>query len=299
MPPRTKPVSKREMTMNLEALRKHTFEPKFTSYSDRDTMLYALSVGAGSPPYDTADLPLVYEKNLKCLPTIAAVLGHPGAWMSADKFDVTMTKLLHGEQRIQFHSPLPPSGDIRCEYRVPAVIDKGGEKGALMYFDKIIYDQNTNDKLCTVSASYFLRADGGCGSFGDAPPPLDAIPDTAPDFTEEVVIDPRAALIYRLNGDRNPLHADPEIAKKAGFNRPILHGLCTYGICGLSLTRRVLDYRVEGMGSLALRFSAPVYPRETLVIEGWTMGNKTGFRATVKERNVLAITNGWMETVSN
>ncbi|MGB1906280.1 MAG: MaoC/PaaZ C-terminal domain-containing protein [Spongiibacter sp.] len=280
--------------MNLDALRHHQFDAKLASYSDRDTMLYALSLGAASPPYDTADLPLVYEKNLKCLPTIAAVLGHPGAWMSAKKFDVTMTKLLHGEQRIQFHAPLPPTGDIRCEYHVPAVVDKGAEKGALMYFDKVIYDQNTEEKLCTVSASYFLRADGGCGSFGQAPVPLEALPDTPADFTEEVTIDPRAALFYRLNGDRNPLHADPDIAQKAGFSKPILHGLCTYGMCGLTLTRKVLDYNVERATSLGLRFSAPVYPGETLLIEGWRFEGRIGFRATVKQRGTVAVNNGWM-----
>ena len=282
--------------MNLDVVKAHTFEPIIATYTDRETMLYALSLGACDDPMDAKELPFVYEKNLVALPSMAAVLAHPGAWIAAPKFEVNVVKLLHGEQRISFHKPLPATGELRGEYKVSAVVDKGADKGALVYFDKELYDNATGDLLCTVGATYFLRADGGCGSFGEAPAALPGVPETAPDFVEEIKIDKRAALYYRLNGDRNPIHGDPEIAKKAGFPAPILHGLCTYGICGLSVIRQALGYDVNRMASLGLRFSSPVFPGETLKVEAWNVDGGIAFRAFVVERDKLVINDGFVGT---
>ncbi|MDF1690755.1 MAG: MaoC/PaaZ C-terminal domain-containing protein [Zhongshania sp.] len=279
--------------MNLQALLTHKFDAKTVSYNDRDTMLYALSLGAGDPAHLEQDLNLVYEKNLVCLPTITAVLAHPGLWMTAAQFDIKLVKLLHAEQRIDFYHSIPPSGEIRAEYRVSAIIDKGPDKGAFMHFDKDIYNTANNELLCTVRACYLLRGDGGCGSFGEAPAALAAVPSGEPDIVSEIAIDERAALIYRLNGDRNPLHVDPAIAKQAGFAKPILHGLCAYGVAGLALTRAI-DGDVNRIASLGLRFSAPVYPGETLVIEGWRSAAGIHFRASSKERQQIVLNNGFM-----
>lgn len=282
--------------MNLHAFREHRFESLPASYKDKDTMLYALSLGLCQDPTDARELPFVYEKNLVCLPSMAAVLAHPGAWIMGEKFGVNWVKLLHGEQRAVFHQPLPATADLRGEYRIPAVEDKGAEKGALVYFDKLLYDTKSGAHLCTVSATYFLRADGGAGGFGDVPEPLPAVPARAPDFVDEVKTSRRSALLYRLNGDRNPIHADPDMARKAGFEMPILHGLCTYGICGYSVLRRAFDYDVTRMGSLSLRFSSPVFPGETIRVEGWDTGDGFAFQAIVVERQKLVVSNGFAST---
>jgi len=279
--------------MNLSAIREHDFKTKRVSYEDRDTMLYALSLGLCQDPQNASELPFVYEKDLQALPSMSAVLAHPGPWVTLSQFEVNYLKLLHGEQRAVFHQPLPASANLRGEFRVSAVQDKGAEKGALVYFDKLLYNADTDDHLCTVSATLFLRADGGAGGFGEVPDALPNVPDRSPDFIDEIKTSRRSALLYRLNGDRNPIHAHPEMARKAGFEEPILHGLCTYGICGYSLLRKALDYDVTRMGSLGLRFSSPVYPGETLHIEGWNTDNGIAFQAIAAEREKLVISNGF------
>jgi len=205
--------------------------------------------------------------------------------------------MLHGEQRVRHITPLPPSAELRGEYRVTAVVDKGADKGALLYLDKILSDNKTGDHLCTVSSSLFLRGDGGAGGFGEAPAPLVTVPEREPDFVDEIATSNRAALLYRLNGDRNPLHVDPGIAKKAGFDAPILHGLCTYGVCGFSVLRRAFDYDPARMKSFDLRFSSPVIPGETLQVEGWEVDGGVAFQAKVKERSKLVISNGFAASV--
>ena len=279
--------------MNLEALREHKFETMVTSYTDRDVMLYALSLGVCVNPLDDNELPFVYEKNLRALPSMSSVLAFPGLWIANKEFGVKFVKLLHGEQRARYTKPLPPCAEIRGDYRVSAVVDKGADKGALVYFDKILSDNKTGDHLCTVSSTLFLRGDGGAGGFGEAPEPLAAVPEGSPDFFDEIPISKRAALLYRLNGDRNPLHVDPDIARKAGFEVPILHGLCAYGVCGFSVLRKAFDYDPAGMKSLDLRFSAPVVPGQTLQVEGWDVDGGVAFQARVKESNKLAISNGF------
>ena len=279
--------------MNLEALREHKFEPLVASYTDRDVMLYALSLGVCDDPLDKDELRFVYEKDLVVLPSITAVLCHPGAWITNEKFAVNYVRLLHGEQRAEYYRPLPPEGELRAEYAVRAVVDKGKDRGALVYFDKRLSDNTTGDPLCTVSSTLFLRGDGGSGGFGEAPAPLPAIPERSPDFVDELPTSPRSALFYRLNGDLNPLHADPGTAQQAGFDVPILHGLCAYGICGFSVLRRALGYDTGRLGSLDLRFSSPVVPGETLQVEGWESDGGVAFQARAKERDQLIITNGY------
>lgn len=279
--------------MNLEALRAHEFETKVTSYTDRDVMFYALSLGVCDNPHDENELPFVYEKDLRTLPTMSSVLAAPGLWFAEKEFGVNYAKMLHGEQRAQFSKPLPPSAELRAEFRVAAVVDKGADKGALLYFDKILSDNQTGDHLCTVSSVLFLRGDGGAGGFGEAPEPLGAVPEREPDFVDEVATSDRAALLYRLNGDRNPLHVDPDMARKAGFDAPILHGLCTYGVCGFSVLRTAFGYDPARMKSLDLRFSFPVLPGQTVQVEGWEVDGGVAFQARAKETSKLVISNGF------
>lgn len=270
--------------MNLEAMRNAQFANRRLRYETKDTILYALSVGAGSDPLDRAQLRLVYERDLLALPSFAAVLAHPGAWIARPEFGVNFLKLLHGEQYLAVHKPLAPSAEIEASYRVAAVVDKGEGKGALVYFEKALREAESGEPLCTVTSTLFLRADGGCGSFGMAPAPLPAEPENLDGFAAELRTPIGSALLYRLNGDLNPIHVDPESAVKAGFERPILHGLCTYGVAGLLLVQSACGNDPRRLRSLDVRFTSPVYPGETIRIEGVHDGDGVRFRALVPER---------------
>jgi acyl dehydratase len=224
---------------------------------------------------------------------MAAVLVHPGAWIANPAFKVNFLKLLHGEQNLTVHATLPAEGEIEATYQVQAVVDKGEGKGALVYFQKILSDARSGTKLCTVSSTLFCRADGGCGSFGTPPAALPAeIPGT-PEITDELRTTVGSALLYRLNGDLNPIHADPVAASKAGFERPILHGLCTYGVVGYLLTRTACGHDPKRLRSLGARFSSPVYPGETIRIEGVRGNGGVHFRALVPERNQVVLSQGF------
>jgi acyl dehydratase len=279
--------------MDLAALAAHRFAPKRLSYSTKDTILYALSVGVGDDPTDSRQLRFSYEQGLVALPTMAAVLAHPGAWIADPVFKVNFLKLLHGEQNLTVHRTLPPEGEIEANYRVAGVVDKGADKGALVYFEKVLSDARSGEKLCTVSSTLFLRADGGCGGFGTAPPPLPAEPLAPASFAADLKTAVGAALLYRLNGDLNPIHVDPAAATKAGFERPILHGLCTYGVVGYLLTRSVCGNEPGRLRSLGARFSAPVYPGETIRVEGQRVANGVHFRALVPSRAEVVLSQGF------
>ena len=279
--------------MNLQALLAHRFPTQRLRYAAKDTILYALSVGVGADPSDPDQLRMVYEKNLLALPTMAAVLAHPGAWIANPAFEVDFLKLLHGEQNLTVHKPLPAEGEIEATYGIPAVVDKGAGKGALVYFEKRLADAASGDLLCTVSSTLFLRADGGCGSHGTPPPPL---PNDAPaqgQFSDEIRTPVNAALLYRLNGDLNPIHVDPDSARKAGFERPILHGLCTYGVVGYLLTRTACDHDPSRLRSLGVRFSSPVFPGEKIRIEATRDAQCVRFRALVPERGQVVLSQGY------
>jgi acyl dehydratase len=278
--------------MDLEALREHQFEARRCTYTDRDTLLYALSVGAGAAAFDERELPLLYERSLVALPTMAVVLAHPGAWIADPKFGACFEKLLHGEQRLTLHRPLEPSGELEASYHVVAVVDKGTGKGALLYFEKRLVEVPTGRRVCSVLSTYFLRGDGGCGSFGLPPDELPETPAEGLQLIGELVTDRRAALLYRLNGDRNPLHVDPGFAAKAGFKQPILHGLCTYGIAGYLIGRHLCDFDVTRLRTLSARFTSPVYPGETIRLEGLAGAQGVRFQARVVERDCVVLGQG-------
>jgi acyl dehydratase len=279
--------------MKLEALLAHCFPTQRVQYGPKDVILYALSVGAGADPADPEQLELVYEQNLRALPTLAAVLAHPGAWIANPVFEVNFLKLLHGEQNLTVHQPLPAGGEIEASYRVPAVVDKGEGKGVLVHFEKQLRSAAGGELLCTVSSTLFLRADGGCGSFGTPPDGLSTAPPGPIDFSDEITTPINSALLYRLNGDLNPIHVDPVAARKAGFERPILHGLCTYGVVGYLLVRSVCGHDPARLRSLGARFSSPVYPGETIRVEGCRSDGGVNFQATVPERQQVVLSQGY------
>lgn len=280
--------------MDLTALLNHRFTPQEVRYTDRDVMLYALGVGLGSDPLDRSELRFVYEDGLVTLPTFATVLGGQDNWFTAPEFGIDLVQVLHLEQRIEMSRPLPPEGRIRVTYALEGVADRGLRRGALLCFCKHLHDARTGAEIARVCFTLLLRGDGGCGSHGHVVASPPATPDGAPDISVTRRSDPRAALIYRLCGDRNPLHADPDMALAAGFDRPILHGLCTLGLAGHALLSEVAEGDPARIAAIACRFSRPVRPGDTLRTEIWRTGAGAQFRVVSEDRGETVLSRGEM-----
>jgi|SRR5579875_2111209 acyl dehydratase len=265
------------------------------TYGWKDCVLYALGIGLGQDPVNEEELAFVYEKNLKALPTFALVQGYSPYWLRNPESGVNWTKVVHGEQGMRLHRPVATQGTVIGKTRIVEVIDKGKGKGALVYSERRITDKATGELLATLTQTTFCRDDGGFGGPPREAPPPHPIPDRAPDLVCDLSTRPETALIYRLSGDVNPLHAEPAFAKAAGFPRPILHGLATFGVAGHALLRTLCGYDPARLMAMAGRFTAPVYPGETIRTEIWRDGSVASFRARVVERDVVAINNGRAE----
>ena len=232
----------------------------------RDCALYALGLGVGLDPLDDGDLRYLDETRLLVQPTMANVMGYPGFWMREPRFGIDATKTVHGEHALRLHRPLPSSGVVRGTSRITRLVDKGAGKGALVYVERKIVDTASGALLATVNQTVFCRADGGFGGNAEAVP-AHPMPERAPDDTITLPTSQQAALIYRLSGDFNPLHSDPATARAAGFARPILHGLATFGVVGHGLVKRLCGGHPGALQAMGGRFSAPVFPGETLRLD--------------------------------
>ncbi len=266
-----------------------------SSYSDKETMLYALGIGFGRDPMNEAELPFVYEgmndpAYLKTVPTMATVIQWGGGALRTSGINYLM--VVHGEQRVTLHRPLPSAATIIGDERVIGAFDKGAGKGAVIVTEKKIRLKDTNEPLCTLVSSTFARGDGGFGGPSTGAPEPHPIPERKPDATYEAAILEDQAFIYALSGDRNPLHRDPKIAKAAGFPKPIIHGLCTYGTTCRAIITNVLGHDASKIVGYDVRFSSPVFPGETVLVDVWKDGNVVSFRARLKEREIVAINNG-------
>ncbi|QIL80268.1 3-alpha,7-alpha,12-alpha-trihydroxy-5-beta-cholest-24-enoyl-CoA hydratase [Diaphorobacter sp. HDW4A] len=295
------------MAISYEHLKQRRFSPQHQHYTERDTMLYALSLGLGNDPVDESALPFVYEGaqgGLRAMPSLAVVLGYPGFWARENDTGIDWVKLLHGEQRMRIHRPLPASAEVVGHTRVTHLTDKGEGKGAILVSERRI-ETAQGELLATLQGVTFLRGDGGYsqqsgGQPSDAPlPPLSPTPeDRAPDFTDIQATRPEAALLYRLLGDFNPLHAEPAVARVAGFDRPILHGLASYGLVMRAILRQCAGNDPTRLKALDIRFAAPVYPGETLVTEIWQepgQPTQLQLRARVLERDKVVLSHGFAE----
>ncbi len=260
------------------------------AWRDRETMLYALGIGMGSDPLNMDELPFVYENNLKAVPTLATVVAWGAGPMG--KTGINYLMVVHGEQSVTFHKPMPTEAQIIADSRIAGAYDKGPGKGAVIYTETVIKDAKTGEPIATLLGSTFARGDGGFGGPSDGAPTPHEVPTRAPDQSIDIPTRPDQALIYRLSGDRNPLHSDPSIATAAGFPRPILHGLCTYGITCRAVLQTYADYDPAKIKSHAVRFSSPVYPGETITVDMWKDGDTVSFEARVKARDVTVIKNG-------
>jgi len=262
-------------------------------YGPKDCMLYALGVGFGYDPVNEDELAFVYEKNLKVLPTMATVLGYGVSW--AREAGIDQLRVVNGEQGFTLHRPLKTGGTLVAHSRIIEVIDKGAGKGALILSERQVTDKATGELIATVTQTAFCRGDGGFGGPPRTAPAPHPIPTRAPDAVCDLGTRPEMALIYRLSGDYNPLHAEPAFAKAAGFERPILHGLGTFGVSGHALLKTLCGYDPARLVSFGCRFSAPVFPGETIRTEMWRDGPVVSFRARVVERDVVAINHGRAE----
>ncbi|MES0825153.1 MaoC family dehydratase [Ruegeria sp. SCP11] len=284
------------MAFSYDTLMNWPFTTVEQSYSVKDSIIYALGVGLGQDPTDMGQLPFVFEEtDFTPVPTMAAVLATPGFWVRDPGTGVDWKKVLHGEQGIVIHKPLPAAATITATTRVVDVIDKGADKGALIFVERDLINKDTGDMHATLSSTIFARGNGGFGGPSGAQPPLARAPSRAPDKVWDFTTIPQLALLYRLSGDPNPLHADPTVAAVAGFPAPILHGLCSLGVAGHAVLRSYCDYDVNRFKSLKLRFSAPVFPGETLRTEMWKDENTVSFRTLAVERDVVVLNNGVVE----
>jgi len=277
--------------MALDYAKLKTLAPIVTTanWSARDTILYALGVGA-------RELDFVYEAGLKALPTQVCVLTYPGFVWRDPALGLDWKRILHAEQSIELHRPLPVEGQFVGYTTVDAVVDKGAGRGAILYSSRRIFDVQ-GELVATARAATMARGDGGFATHdqpGDSPPwEALSMPETAPDATLALTTAPDQALIYRLSGDLNPLHIDPEVARAAGFERPILHGMCTFGVAGRALLQLLTQGAAARLRELRCRFSAPVYPGETIRTEVWrTAHGEARFRAVSEERSIGVLSHG-------
>jgi len=278
------------MPIDPNQARNATFEKTHASWDQDDVILYHLGIGAGvGKPTDPKELEYTYERNLKVLPSFAVVpvfsaLGHLGAIPGVS---INFALVLHGEQDVEIHRPIPTAAKIETTGRVAGLYDKG--KAALIVLEVASRLEN-GEPLFTNRFSIFARGEGGFGG-ESGPKPGNEAPSRAPDAVVESPTVSHQALLYRLSGDKNPLHADPDFAKMGGFDVPILHGLCSFGVVCKAVVDRLLEGAVDRVARYQARFAGVVFPGETIVTSMWRENGKIVLAAKTKERDTPVIGN--------
>lgn len=272
------------MPLNADLLMGLEIPDRRVAYDDRDTLLYALSLGAGLG----ADLGLAQEQGQRVVPSFGQNLAFNNSWMDAAGVDLAM--VVHGGLELTFAAPFAPAGEVDIAARIVGLTDKGEGKAAII--------RHRTEVLCegrvifTSSSNLFVRGAGGFGGSRGEEAPRHPAPEGAPEATVEVSTRPDQALFFRLMGDRNPLHSLPDVARAAGFDRPILHGACTFGIACMTVLEQYCGGDPARMASFAARFSGPLYPGETLVFDFWQTGDGVAFSARAKERDASVLSDG-------
>lgn len=288
--------------MNLERVIRQDFAPNDHDYTARDSLLYALSLGLGSDPLDADELPYVYEalpgRPQQVVPTQAMILGWQTFWHDDPALAIDWKHIVHGEEHVQLHHPLPVAGQVRTHHRLVRVQDKGAGRGAVLQVNTELYDRANGLHLASLQSLQFLRGDGGCGDWGEtaaATPPLPLIADVAkPTAVLEYATSAQSALLYRVaSQDWMPIHADPAVAREAGFERPISHGLNNLGRACRAVLKACAPGRAERVRSIAARFVSPGLPGDTVRIELFDGGHGTvQFRSSAVERGVRLLDRG-------
>ncbi len=268
-----------------DRLLKLPIAPRHFSYTERDTMLYALGVGFGCDPLDRDELRFVYEEGLVTVPTQATVVAWDRSWVAGS--GIPWSRVVHGEQRIEMHRPLPPGADIVATAKVSEVQDKGS--GALVRVETRIALAASRELLCTTTTGFFVRGEGGFDRRFAPAVPGTGLPPRPPDAVDEVRIAGNQAFLYRLSGDRNPHHANPAAALAGGFERPLLHGLCTYGFACRSVLKHCCDWNTARVASFDARFSAPVFPGDTIAFDMWVESARVFVRGRCAARHAVVL----------
>lgn len=260
------------------------------AYDDTLTMLYALAIGMGRDPLDDRELKFVFEGGeFAAVPTLAVVIARS---MLARTLPINKARMLHGEQTLVLHRPLPVAGELLADTRITKILDKGEGKGALIYSETAARLAADDAPLFTIGMTLVARGDGGFGGPTGPTTELHQLPNRPPDYVHVTQTLPNQALLYRLTGDRNPLHADPSGAKRAGFPAPVLHGLATYGIACRALLVTVADYEPARIAGFDVRFTSPVFPGDRIETDIWLDDLVASFRCRVPERDVTVLSNG-------
>ena len=274
------------MVLDPHRLIAHHFAEVESVLTARDASLYALGIGLGNAPHDAAQLRYIYEQDpdFSAVPTQPVTMGF-FRWVLTPELGIDVARVVHGEERLTLHGPIPTEGRIRAKLRVLGVSDKGAGRGALVSTRREIRLEDTHMPFATVETTTFCRGDGGCGSAGEIVELSESLPDRSPDSETTVEIGADSALIYRLSGDLNPLHVDPAYAAQAGFDKPILHGLCTLAMTARPIWSRLVQ--PSQLRQIGCRFSGFVFPGDKLSIQLWKERARTRFRAQVGERTVI------------
>jgi acyl dehydratase len=285
------------MVLDYDAVKTWAFPEQSVRCDASASILYALSLGLGDDvAIHARSLNYVYEKQLRVLPTFAVTLGFPGSWMSDPSTGIDYKKVVHGEQRLSLHRPLRPDTTLQVRNRIAAIVDKGPGRGALVLIERVLAEGDGSSVVASMQQVTFCRGDGGFSAGGalpdTLPAPLPRVPELTPDTVHTATTRTDMALLYRLSGDRNPLHADPHVAAAAGFPRPILHGLATYGLACKALLATVCDGDETQIAEFSARFSAPMYPGESLETQIWLAGTSVHFRCRAVERDQIVLDNG-------
>ncbi len=281
--------------MNLDFVRQLRFEPIVQRYDERDSALYALSLGMGEDPLDEDELPFVYEgRGPRAVPSQCVTLCWPPSWHKEPAAQISWRRILHGEQSFALSRPLPAQATVRGHHSVVAVDDKGSRRGAVLYTAQDLVEAENGEPLASLQSAEFLRDEGGSGGFG-APPtltrPMGSVDE--PTAVVDYRTSPQAALLYRqASRDYMPIHADPDIARDAGFERPISHGLNTFGLACRAALKNFAPGHPEKLISMSVRFAAPAYPGDTIRIELFATTEGVRFRARALERRVLVLERG-------
>lgn len=281
------------MTIDPQRLLDWPIADAHQDYDERDCILYALGLGFGGDPLDPRQLRHVYECDLVPFPSVALVLAAGPRWASDPATGIDYAKVVHAEQSFTLARPLPPRGSVRSRSKVSAIVDKGAGRGAIVSSERALYFDQDDAPAAVLSSSLFCRGDGGFGGQASPSEPRAPLPDSAPDVCVTLDIPPNLALLYRLSGDMNPLHADPAVAAAAGFRAPILHGLSSFGLA-LRATIEGVDILPTAVTGAGVRFTGPVYPGETIMTEVWRQADRLAFRSRVPARDALVLDYGWI-----
>lgn len=286
--------------LDYNTVRNWDFGEVLQSRAVRDTLLYACSIGFGADPVHPGELRFAYEESLQTIPTMACVLGSPGFWWQDPRTGVDSLKVVHAAEDVRLFNPLPASGVVRAHNRVLSITDRGPQNGAMAVILRELFEHNSGQRLAEVRTLSCLRGDGGfslqSGVSDPLPERLPAVPQRAADVEVELQSTAQQALLYRLNGDYNALHADPDVARAAGFPKPILHGLCTFGMAAHAVLKGIVDYDAARIRRVAARFTAPVFPGDRLRFQLWRQPQGVvHLCARVDGRDAVVLDNGVVE----